>query len=250
MMNEPWGRNSYARAMIEIDAESELKESCKTFCHSPDSCPLAMKDAPKRKSVHVQDDGFEVVKGKNKGKKQVERNFVSHVDIGKLEKVCAKWKWTSNAIHTQVFLKSDSKVLFCNLFMHQIHVNLAVNCGKVSICISTSCKEGHGLLWVTLIPLFLLKIRPKDINVSMQDFNACVTNIEVEDVNSTGLNFTWNQKPKGGRGILKKIDRVMCNIGFNVEYPGSYAVFQPYGISDHAPAVLKIHGETKAIQLL
>ncbi|GKD05603.1 hypothetical protein Tco_1180577 [Tanacetum coccineum] len=65
LMNESWGRNSYARAMIEIDAESELKESI-----------TCSGNAPKRKSVHVQDDGFEVVKGKNKGKKQVERNFV------------------------------------------------------------------------------------------------------------------------------------------------------------------------------
>ena len=52
-------------------------------------------------------------------------------------------------------------------------------------------------------------------------------------------------KPRADIGVLKKIDRVMCNIEFNQEYPGSYAIFQPYRISDHSPAVLKIYKKTK-----
>ncbi|GKD64761.1 RNA-directed DNA polymerase, eukaryota, reverse transcriptase zinc-binding domain protein, partial [Tanacetum coccineum] len=85
----------------------------------------------------------------------------------------------------------------------------------------------------------------KDINASMRDFNECISSIKVDDVNSTGLQFTWNQKPRAERGILKKIDRVMGNVEFSSEYPGSYAIFQPYRISDHAPTVLKIHRVTK-----
>ncbi|GJU26415.1 putative RNA-directed DNA polymerase, eukaryota, reverse transcriptase zinc-binding domain protein [Tanacetum coccineum] len=73
----------------------------------------------------------------------------------------------------------------------------------------------------------------------MREFNDGVANIEVEDVNSTGLHFTWNQKPREERGILKKTDRVMSNIDFNNSFPGSYAIFQPYRILDHAHAVLK-----------
>ncbi|GKF51999.1 hypothetical protein Tco_0148466 [Tanacetum coccineum] len=46
-------------------------------------------------------------------------------------------------------------------------------------------------------------------------------------------------------GILKKIGRVMSNIDFNNEYPGSYAIFQPYRISDHASVVLKIQKVSK-----
>ncbi|GJZ58952.1 putative RNA-directed DNA polymerase, eukaryota, reverse transcriptase zinc-binding domain protein [Tanacetum coccineum] len=79
----------------------------------------------------------------------------------------------------------------------------------------------------------------------MREFNDGVANIEVEDVNSTGLHFTWNQKPREERGILKKTDRVMSNIDFNNSFPGSYAIFQPYRISDHAHAVLKVHRVTK-----
>ncbi|GJT36586.1 putative RNA-directed DNA polymerase, eukaryota, reverse transcriptase zinc-binding domain protein [Tanacetum coccineum] len=52
----------------------------------------------------------------------------------------------------------------------------------------------------------------------MLEFKDYVENIEVMDLNCSGLHYTWNQKPKGG----------------------AYAIFQPYRISDHSPAVLKI----------
>nr|GEU60554.1 hypothetical protein [Tanacetum cinerariifolium] len=45
-------------------------------------------------------------------------------------------------------------------------------------------------------------------------------------------------KPKGGDGMLKKLDRIMGNLGFVDNFPGAYAMFQPYRISDHSPAVL------------
>ncbi|GKE79100.1 hypothetical protein Tco_1545220, partial [Tanacetum coccineum] len=73
----------------------------------------------------------------------------------------------------------------------------------------------------------------------MRDFQECVEDMEVADVNSTGLKFTWNQKPKGNDGILKKIDRIMANLEFNSLFMGACAVFQPYRISDHSPAILR-----------
>ncbi|GJR37695.1 putative RNA-directed DNA polymerase, eukaryota, reverse transcriptase zinc-binding domain protein [Tanacetum coccineum] len=64
------------------------------------------------------------------------------------------------------------------------------------------------------------------------------------DIRSSGMHFTWNQNPKGGGGVLKKLDRVMGNIEFIDTFQGAYAIFQPYRISDHSPAVLKIPGLT------
>ncbi|GJT54711.1 hypothetical protein Tco_0989765 [Tanacetum coccineum] len=84
-----------------------------------------------------------------------------------------------------------------------------------------------------------------NINIAMREFRECVDNIEVSDVNSTGLHFTWNQKPNAETGMFKKIDRVMRNLYFTSEFPGSYVIFQPYRISDHSPAVLKIQQVTK-----
>ncbi|GJW11619.1 hypothetical protein Tco_1577446, partial [Tanacetum coccineum] len=78
------------------------------------------------------------------------------------------------------------------------------------------------------------------VDTGMRDFQDCVEAIEISDVNSSGLRYTWNQKPKGMDGVLKKIDRVMANLEFSNCFVGACAVFQPYRISDHAPAIIRL----------
>ncbi|GKB12504.1 RNA-directed DNA polymerase, eukaryota, reverse transcriptase zinc-binding domain protein, partial [Tanacetum coccineum] len=60
------------------------------------------------------------------------------------------------------------------------------------------------------------------------------------DMPRSGLQYTWNQKPNGSTGLLKKLDRVMANLEFIDVFVGAFAVFHPYRTSDHSPAVLKI----------
>ncbi|GKE14258.1 RNA-directed DNA polymerase, eukaryota, reverse transcriptase zinc-binding domain protein [Tanacetum coccineum] len=83
------------------------------------------------------------------------------------------------------------------------------------------------------------------IDITMREFQECVEDIEVSDVNSSNLKFTWNQKPRGGDGVLKKIDRIMANMEFYDVFVGSSALFQPYRISDHSSAILRIPMITK-----
>ncbi|GJS68607.1 hypothetical protein Tco_0683172 [Tanacetum coccineum] len=73
------------------------------------------------------------------------------------------------------------------------------------------------------------------MNASMIEFKDCVANIEIIDINASGLHYTQNQKPRGGKGILKKLDRCMGNMEFIDEYVSAYAIYQPYRNSDHAP---------------
>nr|GEV15728.1 hypothetical protein [Tanacetum cinerariifolium] len=61
------------------------------------------------------------------------------------------------------------------------------------------------------------------LNAAMYDFKACVNKIEVMDINASRLHFTC-----------------MGNLEFVDTFPGAYGVFQPYIISDHSHAVLKI----------
>ncbi|XP_022030689.1 uncharacterized protein LOC110931611 [Helianthus annuus] len=75
-------------------------------------------------------------------------------------------------------------------------------------------------------------------STGMREFQACVDDIEVVDINRSGIHFTWNQKPKKGVGLLKKIDRVMGNTSFLAEYLNSVAIFKPYRLSDHCPCIL------------
>ncbi|GKD29436.1 RNA-directed DNA polymerase, eukaryota, reverse transcriptase zinc-binding domain protein [Tanacetum coccineum] len=156
----------------------------------------------------------------------------SHVDIGKLERVCnkvfVKWKWASNsrfctkgsriiigwndnvvdvvvlsctsqAIHTQVMHKADSKVMFCtfvyasnsyetrrefwySLEMHKQFVNTRpwVIMGDFNAALFIE-DTFHG---------------SNDINISMRDFNDRVNKIEIADVNSIGLHGIRRQKEK------------------------------------------------------
>nr|GEW34333.1 hypothetical protein [Tanacetum cinerariifolium] len=50
------------------------------------------------------------------------------------------------------------------------------------------------------------------MDISMREFKECVTDIEVTDVQRTGLKISWNQKPKGKAALLKKIDRILANL--------------------------------------
>lgn len=65
----------------------------------------------------------------------------------------------------------------------------------------------------------------------------CIGKIKIEDINQTGMRFTWNQRPNS-KCILKKLDR--GSEGFINSFTNAYADFQPCRISDHSPAILKI----------
>ncbi|GKC30216.1 RNA-directed DNA polymerase, eukaryota, reverse transcriptase zinc-binding domain protein, partial [Tanacetum coccineum] len=55
-------------------------------------------------------------------------------------------------------------------------------------------------------------------DIAMREFKECLDEIEVMDVRSSSLQFTWNQKPKGKEGLLKKIDLVLGNLEFNESF--------------------------------
>nr|GEZ05522.1 hypothetical protein [Tanacetum cinerariifolium] len=80
------------------------------------------------------------------------------------------------------------------------------------------------------------------LDVTMREFRDCVENMKVMDVQRTGMQYTWNQKPKGKDGILRKLDRVLANLEFLDVFMGAHAVFKPYRISDHSPAMAYISG--------
>ncbi|GJZ82960.1 hypothetical protein Tco_0648133 [Tanacetum coccineum] len=110
-----------------------------------------------------------------------------------------------------------------------------------------SCFVAVGLRDAHLILYFNVALYVDDkstgsslIDTGMRDFQECVEAIEVSNVNSAGLRFSWNQKPNGADGILKKIGRIMANLELNTSFVGSCAVFQPYRIFDHSLAVLRV----------
>ncbi|XP_071714484.1 uncharacterized protein [Rutidosis leptorrhynchoides] len=78
------------------------------------------------------------------------------------------------------------------------------------------------------------------LTLLMREFKECVDQLKMMDVNHTGMQYTWNQRPNMTTGILKKIDRIMANDSFVQDYANAFAIFQPYRNSDHCPAILRI----------
>ncbi|GJV19818.1 sodium/hydrogen exchanger 6 [Tanacetum coccineum] len=155
-----------------------------------------------------------------------------------------RWKWTSNG---SLCSKGSRIILGWNDDLVDVIIMAQTN----QVMHVQSNPFGHAGL-MRLRPWFILgdfnaTLNLEDhlaggyeSNTAMRKFKECVQAMEVADVNCTGLYFTWNQKPKGSNGILKKIDRIMCNLQFNDEFPWSFAIFQPYHILDHSPCVLRI----------
>ena len=75
----------------------------------------------------------------------------------------------------------------------------------------------------------------------MQEFINFVNSIEVEDVCSKGMFYTWIKSPsKPNTSILKNLDRIMANDEFISKYTQAYAMLHPFMVTDHSPSVLVI----------
>ncbi|GJV05010.1 hypothetical protein Tco_1338579 [Tanacetum coccineum] len=205
----------------------------------------------------------------------------SHVLDSNLMKLCPyvfnHWNWTSNgnccskgtriilgwnhndvdivvlnqddqAIHVRVWLKLECKELFCTfVYAHNRYTQRRLLWENLRLHKHYVRDRPWCILGDFNAALFLHDslVGNLNIDISMREFKECVEDLEVMDVQHSGLQFTWSQKPKGKEGLLKKIDRVMANLIFNEKFAGSHAIFKPYRISDHAPSVLRIPTVTK-----
>ncbi|GJT89947.1 auxin efflux carrier [Tanacetum coccineum] len=147
------------------------------------------------------------------------------------------------AIHTRVWLKAEKKEVFCSFIYAHNHYTERLLLWKG---LSLHKLYVHDRPWC-LMGDFNASLSMEDISagsskidISMREFKAFVDDIEVMDVNKSGLLFTWNQKPKGVNGILKKLDRMMANLEFNDAFVGAHAIFMPYRISNHSHLKAKI----------
>nr|GEW92373.1 hypothetical protein [Tanacetum cinerariifolium] len=208
----------------------------------------------------------------------------SHVATRNLERLCKhvfkNWNWISNAmsylkgtriivgwnqndvdvavihqdpqvIHTRIWIKANRKEFFCSFvyaFNKYIHRRTLWN----GLCLHKNYINNRpwSLLGDFNAPLFLedTSVGSSYLDVTMREFKECVENMEVMDVQRTGQQYTWNQKPKGKDGILRKLDRVLANLEFLDVFVGAHAVFKPYRISDHSPAVLSIPSLVKKLK--
>ncbi|GJR74233.1 RNA-directed DNA polymerase, eukaryota, reverse transcriptase zinc-binding domain protein [Tanacetum coccineum] len=76
----------------------------------------------------------------------------------------------------------------------------------------------------------------------MQEFFDAVNSLEIDDICSSGFHYTWTKSLKNPKcSVLKKLDRIMINEEFSIQFKKAHGIFLPYMISDHSPAMLIIH---------
>ncbi|GJS10955.1 hypothetical protein Tco_0367751 [Tanacetum coccineum] len=144
----------------------------------------------------------------------------------------------------RVWIKADKKEVFCSfIYAHNRYSQrraLWENLGKHKVYV-------RNRLWCLLGDFnAALNIEDKsmgssNIDISMREFKECVENIEVLDIPRSGLQYTWNQKPKGSSGLLKNLDRVMANMEFNDAFVGGFCCLSTVPFMDVVKMGWSIH---------
>ncbi|GJZ43290.1 RNA-directed DNA polymerase, eukaryota, reverse transcriptase zinc-binding domain protein [Tanacetum coccineum] len=151
---------------------------------------------------------------------QVRKKFVNPV----CNDLFRSWSWVSNVVDSRKGCRILVKIEDCY--------------GRIWWIIWILLVALLGLFLVTLTFLLVLKNVLIALKRGMEDFRDCKQNLEVEDLNSYGMFYTWIEKRKNPKlGILKKLDKVMGNRDFVHNFGGSYANLLPYLASDHCPAL-------------
>ncbi|GJX21939.1 RNA-directed DNA polymerase, eukaryota, reverse transcriptase zinc-binding domain protein [Tanacetum coccineum] len=244
MCADPWGRIRHAPALIEVSADKELKQIVKMVV--PVDMILNLKNL--FETLSQQDDlvcaseAGECSGGngddRDRGDQLESLDTNSEVEEVYVEPM-PKFSNSGNGLLMLVYVLR-AVILYWDetpspIERRQLWADLG--CHKLVV---------RGMPWV-LMGDYNVALNLEDshsgssrLNSAVIEFKDCVSQIEVMDINCSGIHFTWNQKPKGEGGLLKKLDRIMGNLKFVDSFPAAYALFQPYKISDHSPTVLKI----------
>ncbi|KAL0288554.1 UNVERIFIED_CONTAM: hypothetical protein Sradi_7095400 [Sesamum radiatum] len=78
-----------------------------------------------------------------------------------------------------------------------------------------------------------------DTSASMADFLECITESELTHLPFTGANFTWHNCSDGGRSLWKRLDRMLVNEAWLVQWPQSKYISSYPRTSDHSPLILQ-----------
>ncbi|KAL9666131.1 hypothetical protein QQ045_000455 [Rhodiola kirilowii] len=109
----------------------------------------------------------------------------------------------------------------------------------------------------------LLLWNPEVIKVNICDFNCILSqeeklndfsvgdtetkelrylfdNFDLHDLPSGGNWFTWCSRKIDEARIWCKLDRILINSAFSIDFPSVEGLFSDYGISDYCPAIVKL----------
>ncbi|XP_010501556.1 PREDICTED: uncharacterized protein LOC104778826 [Camelina sativa] len=131
-----------------------------------------------------------------------------------------------------------------------------------SFIYAVNCKYGRQQLWdeieeLAKDPIISLKpwvamgdfnqtLNPSESSIGstkvtkgMLEFRSCLLNAGLFDLTTRGNSLTWWNK-REANPIVKKLDRILVNDNWQLEFPLSYAYFGEPEMSDYCPSCLKL----------
>ncbi|KAJ4910603.1 Uncharacterized protein Rs2_05224 [Raphanus sativus] len=91
--------------------------------------------------------------------------------------------------------------------------------------------------------------KPRSLNLDkrMRDFNQCLLEANLEDLNFRGSSFTWWNKQKSSP-IAKKLDRCLVNDAWYFTFPSAVVFFGSPDFSDHAVAAISLEPDRARVK--
>ncbi|GJZ58743.1 RNA-directed DNA polymerase, eukaryota, reverse transcriptase zinc-binding domain protein, partial [Tanacetum coccineum] len=261
--------NGKGHSLDTIEVEYEWRPprcvTCCIFDHTDEKCSKLVKEVKSTSTSQVDEEGFVMVSRKKGGAKvppkkqlvgvrltkpkpnmgpnpsQNEKGMELKNSFASLEDV-EEDLWTRDSVNVRValnvinesdsedideelVLEEDRRNMGMNLSPKQSEVRHVINSNNLAVYAILESHIASSRLEITpwcILGDFNVALNFKDtsvgssiMDISMREFRECVEEIELMDVPRSGLQFT--------NGFV-----------------GNYAVFQPYGISDHSPAILRI----------
>lgn len=105
-------------------------------------------------------------------------------------------------------------------------------------------KNNHNLPWILCGDFNCVRYGHEKIGelnpcpTTMEDFNKCLMELELQDLKWWRSKFTWWNQQTGRGRVESKIDRVLVNGDWVNMFPNSYATFLRLGVSNHSPSLV------------
>ncbi|GKD49520.1 RNA-directed DNA polymerase, eukaryota, reverse transcriptase zinc-binding domain protein, partial [Tanacetum coccineum] len=222
------GKVEYARVLVEFDVKKGFKDKIVIQYRDKDNVVKERERertedeiADMKKSKEIKEDaneGFTQVNYNRNGAARKVNNYEKYQGRENNEQKGFVYASNSGVERKQLWkeLKAAKTIINDNPWMLSGDFNVTINLGEHYAGSS-------------------------NITNDMQDFINCTNSIEVEDIGSSGLFFTWIKSPlKASASIMKKLDRIMVNEGFMRKFEAVGGFFLPFLTSNHSASVLTV----------
>ncbi|XP_074283452.1 uncharacterized protein LOC141607999 [Silene latifolia] len=182
-----------------------------------------------------------------------------------------KYEIISNKTRSRIWLfYNPATVVINNIVLHEQLIHCTVTSKATNLCVATTFVYGMNdpqdrhRLWGKLISISLLAspwLVTGDFNVvrdlterkgpnppslhDIMDFNACLAQCLLDDMNCTGAEFSWTNKHEHQTRTWARLDRLLINPDWTSLFPAYVAECLPPEISDHAPLLVSFGGGQK-----